>query len=180
MSENITVKIGEDRHEIRAAPMTVILPNFNVVEKIEVEKYVPIGMEESLYHIDRVKVFHKDLFSVVKIVFGERLLNDLHGPFNPDVIRQVGNGMKHVCGRFDLLLKLQDKGITAIHHRYPEAGLHPGVQGNLVDALLYVEHLQQLKQQQEMLKKLEAFDAANPIAVEPDPNANPLFPKVTK
>jgi hypothetical protein len=70
MSENITVKIGDTKHEIRAAPMTVILPDPSVIHRIEVEKHFPIGLEESLYHVERVKVFHKNLFDVVKIVFG--------------------------------------------------------------------------------------------------------------
>jgi hypothetical protein len=65
------------------------------------------------------------------------VFKDWRGPLSQEVIAQQGLGFRHCAGRFDLTLKLMDKGIK-IAWVYPEAGLHPAAQVELGDVAIYL------------------------------------------
>jgi len=139
----VKVKILGNEHEIgtscedRVSQITTIYPSAKAsVHKTEyeIDNVEPIDLtyEACIYHAGRCQTFHKETYKLFKLVFPDL---DINNPIDPEKVKQQGSGFKHVLGRVDLALKLQDLGVSHIH-RYPEAGLHPRAQCNLADLFI--------------------------------------------
>ena len=122
------IQVGQQEHEIAARRYTLIVPAANMHDRIRYHGRVVLDLEACEYHIQRVQLLHADFEKFFSIVFQ-------NVPADPDKIRQMGTGIKHVAGRVDMTLKLQDLNVPIVW-QYPEAGLHPGVHTELANLML--------------------------------------------
>lgn len=130
---NVTEKItiGGDEHEIEVKQITLICKSEKVLHDVKYEERIPIDIEASFYHMERVKVFHPLTEDYIRQVF------DYKGSCTPDEVRRMGSGFKHFGGRIDLTLKLMSQGVP-IAWVHPEDCLHPAAQARLADVLIEI------------------------------------------
>lgn len=129
------IELGGQTHKIEVKPITLIFKSAEIIEDVKYKDRFPIGLAESIYHIERVKKLHeKTLYFLIKAMPFTKELQNLPWDEVSAKINQMGTGVKHLAGRLDLTLKLIDK--VPIAWVYPEAALHPSVQTELADILI--------------------------------------------
>lgn len=126
------IKVGEESHEIEVRPITLIYTSPDLHERLSYPSRIPLGTEETEYHISRVQKFHPTTAQMVAHVFGIKDVNQV----NPDWCRQAGSGIRHIAGLLDLSLKMCQMGVPFVWI-HPESFLHPKAQCQLGDILLW-------------------------------------------
>ena len=56
------IQVGEQKIPIEVKPLTLIFKSGDFVDEIKYPNRIPIGIQDAIYHIERVKKLHKDLF----------------------------------------------------------------------------------------------------------------------
>lgn len=140
------IQVGEQKLPIEVKPLTLIFKSGDFNEEIKYPNRIPIGIQDAIYHIERVKKLHKDLFYYLVMVIPslEKDLGKLSIDALPQKINQMGIGVKHLAGRLDLSLKFIDMKVPFawIH---PEDGLHPAVQAQLGDVAIEFSRIMENK-----------------------------------
>lgn len=122
--------------------LSVLVPSANV-HSIRYPGRVPITIEMTVYHAERVKKLHAETEALVDRALEEWQLQAMRrwitwkDKRNAGHIASLGTGVLHVIGLIDLVLKLQDQNVPIVLV-HPESGLHPSIVLKLTDVLLYL------------------------------------------
>ena len=119
---------------MKRARLGVIIPAANHTQDIEHPSRRVWGARERLAHVAEVDEFHPDTGKWIERISGV-------GDMTPAGIRREGFGLQCLAGVVDVMLRNADS-LDTIVLRFPEAGLHPGLQANLADFLIYVLKLE--------------------------------------
>ena len=140
--EQITVNNFDkvDLPAMKHSLLGIVVPSANVFN-ITYKDRLPICWETTIYHAERVKKLHPETKDLVnKALFSWTRNNQSRSwhwerLFEENRLGQTGNGVCHVVGLIDLVLKMQDMQvpIVLIH---PESGLAPSIVLDLTDVLL--------------------------------------------
>lgn len=140
------IQVGEQKIPIEVKPLTLIFKSGDFVDEIKYPNRIPIGIQDAIYHIERVKKLHKDLFYYLAMAMPmlEKDLGKLSIDDMPQKINQMGTGIKHLAGRLDLSLKFIDMKVP-FAWVHPEDGLHPSVQVQLGDIAIKFSRIMERK-----------------------------------
>lgn len=136
--ETIIVNPGNQKHEIDARKLTLIMPSANMAgSNIEYPNRFSISASDTIYHADRVQKLHEEFYDYWQYFqrnVSDKARMELTKP-TPDEFRRMGQGAKHVMGLIDMTLKIMDKGVPLVW-KYPETFLHPAWAVSLGDLSL--------------------------------------------
>ncbi len=127
--------LGNEEFEIEVRPITLITKAANVVHDIQTPERIMIDCQMTISHTDSVVTLHPLTPRLFKMVF-----TDWRGDVTPESVRREGTGAKHVLGLIDLSLVYFDQRIQ-FGWRYPESYLHPALQCQLADVLIFLMNL---------------------------------------
>ena len=126
-----TILVGDEKHEIEVKPITLIYKSPGLHQRLSYPGRLEIDTEATIYHMERVKVFHEHTPRMVAYVFEKSEVEQV----TPDWCRQSGTGVMHCAGLIDLTLKMSEKNIPIVWI-HPESFLHPRAQCQLADILV--------------------------------------------
>ena len=126
-----TILVGQEKHEVEVKPVTLIYKAPDLHQRLSYPGRLELDPEATMYHMERVKVFHEHTSRMVAKVFKG---ND-SALYTPDFCRQSGSGVMHCAGLIDLSLKMSENGVPIVWI-HPETYLHPSAQCELADIII--------------------------------------------
>jgi len=118
---------------MKRARLGVIVPAANHTRNIDHPGRIVWGLTERLAHVAQVDEFHPETARWVERMMG---VPDI----TPASVEREGFGAQCLAGVVDVVLRHADS-LDSIVIRFPEAGLHPGVQAKLADFFIHVLQL---------------------------------------
>ena len=152
MSEE-TFIVGDDEHKIECKPITIVCKDNKLLEKIEYPGRLRVEPEHSLYHAERVQVFHTRTPGFVAKIFKLKDASQV----TPDWCRSKSTEVLRVAGLVDMALKLAIKGVPAVFIQ-PETGLHPAQCCELADFFIAMINDPEESVQQTMVDNIMGQD----------------------
>lgn len=128
--EIITVKIGDEKVEIKAQPLTVLIPDKSIFQDIELLGALTLESPMTIQHAETVQNLHPDTWKYFIRVLPQCAQETLES-----IQKYSGSGAKHVLGLLDATLRGRDMGLR-IHWRFPESHLHPAAVLKLADVMI--------------------------------------------
>jgi hypothetical protein len=152
MSE-VTMTVGKDVHKIECKPLTLVCKAPNLLDKIEYPGRLRVEPEHSLYHAERVQVFHARTPGFIAQIFKLKDASEI----TPDWCRSKSTEVLRVAGLVDMALKFAIKGVPVVFIQ-PETGLHPAQCCELADFFIAMNNDPEQSVQETMVDNIMEQD----------------------